>query len=378
MKKQENPSADSIDEERLKEIVSTNLSKLLELLNLSKTQFAQKMNIAASTVTNYLTPSDTRIPPVSFLMNVCLLPEIKELGLDITINDLVSGEFDPMVRDKDAVLEHKPVHHDFLGNYYCYYFDQSKEVSLRETETARDLRFGVITFFDEPNTLTGQIGYEAYAMFYKASEREKAVALKTDVDALFGSDSTPFSVRNTAIRSRYRRESGFYAGGVKFSSTHAFVGITGNSFRDCAMITFYTPSKKDGVSYIGGIGTVSSVTHGSDRMPVAQKIIISQVKLRCPDEVIAEYLNMTSHRIDLNDQAKMLAELCSKLFHPQTKAGYLDDSDRTAIIKERLNQLVRDYIHNCIFTVSAVSKEEDKKIYSLIRHSMDNRQEDVW
>ena len=378
MKTQEFPSADSVDEMKLKEIVSDNLSRLLKLLKLTKTQFAQKMNIAASTVTNYLTPSDMRIPPVSFLMNVCLLPEIKALGLEITINDLVSAEFDPMVRDEEAVSKHKLTHRDFLGNYYCYYFDQSKAVSLRETETARDLRFGVITIFDEPNTLTGNIGYEAYAMFYKASEREKAVALKTDVDKLFDSESILFSERNTAIRSRYRRESGFYAGGVKFSSTHAFVGITGNSFRDCAMMTFYTPSKKDGVSYIGGIGAVSSVTHGSDRMPVAQKIIISQAKLCCPDEVIGEHLNMTSHRIDLNDQAKMLAELCSKLFHPQTKANYLDDNDRTAIIKERLNQLVSDYIHNCVFSVSAVSKDEDKKIYSLIRQSLDNRQEDAW
>lgn len=378
MKKQEIPSAGSIDEEKLKEIVSANLGKLLELSKLTKTQFAQKMNIAASTVTNYLTSSDTRIPPVSFLMNVCLLPEIKELGLDITINDLVSGDFDPMVRDKEIVSGHKPMHHDFLGNYYCYYFDQSKEVSLRETETARDLRFGVITLFDEPDTLTGKIGYEAYAMFYKASEREEAVALKNEVDRIFNSEGLSLAERNTAVRSRYRRESGFYTGGVKFSSTHAFVGITGNSFRDCAMMTFYTPSKKEGVSYIGGIGAVSSVTHGSERMPVAQKIIISQAKLRCPDEVIAEHLNMTSQRIDLNDQATMLAELCSKIFHPQTKAGYLDDSDRTAIIKERLNQLVSDYIHNCVFTVSAVSKDEDKKIYSLIRHSLDNRQEDVW
>ena len=378
MPNQDIPVAGSVKEMILKQYLSTNLNKLLTLLEITRAQFAQKMNIAASTVTNYLTPTDTRIPPVSFLMNVCLLPEVKALGLDITINDLVSADFEPSVSEAEEATAGHAVHEDFLGNYYCYYYDQSKAVGLRETETARDLRFGVITLFGEPDTLTGKIDYEAYAMFYKASERENAVALKNDVDRLLGTETISAAERNAAVKSRYRKESGFYSGGVKFTNTHVFIGLTGNSYRDCAMMTFDTPSKKDGISYIGGIGAVSSVTHGSERMPVAQKIIISQVKLRCPDEVIASHLNMNSNAIDMGDQASLLAELCSKLFHPQTKANYLDDSDRTAIIKARLNGMVCDYIQNAVFSVGTVSREEDKKVYSLIQSCVGHRQGGAW
>ena len=113
-------------------------------------------------------------------------------------------------------------------------------------------------------------------------------------------------------------------------------------------------------------------------MPVAQKIIISQVKLRCPDEVIASHLNMNSNAIDMGDQASLLAELCSKLFHPQTKANYLDDSDRTAIIKARLNGMVCDYIQYAVFSVGTVSREEDKKVYSLIQSCVGHRQGGAW
>ncbi|MEE0874797.1 MAG: helix-turn-helix transcriptional regulator [Ruminococcus sp.] len=369
MTKEKKESFTCVDESKLQKTVSANLIKLFNLADLSQSAVAKRLHCSPAAISNYLNPKSktARVPNVSFLMDVCLLPEVKNLGLDITINDLISAEFDPIVDEAEVGRSQNLSHNDFLGNYYCYFFDQAKDVSAKEVETSRDLRFGVMTFFDERNPLTGIVTYEAYAMFFKAAEREKAVILKDTVDAAFKKNEDDSAGRNSIIRDAFREQSGFYSGGIKFSDTHAFIGITSSTFKDIAMMSFYAPVKRDDHEYIGGIGAVSSVTHGSNRMPAAQKIIISQAKLQCPDEVTAEHLNMVSSEIDLGDQALLLTELCTKMFNPQTKAAYLDDSDRTAIIKTRMNQLVSDYITKNIFSVGTVSKDEDKKVYQLIK-----------
>lgn len=353
-----------VDEQTLRKTTIKNINKVIKITNLSRAKFAQKTGIAAPTLTSYLSEKDKKIMPVTFLMNVCLLEEVKKSGLNITVNDLISSDFDPVVNNKQIP---KPIRNDFPGAYYCYYFDQSKSLSDREYETSRDLRFGLIAVFDEYNKLTGEVKYEAYAMFYKTIDREKTVELKNKIDEIFNDKQIDQSERNSRIRARFRKESGYYSGYMYFSETHAFVSLTCNVFHDRAMMVFNTPDKRSDHRYIGGLGVVSSVTHGIDRIPAAQKILISAPKLGCSDEIIAEHLSMTSSPIDLQSQGRVLTEICNKLFGSGSQMDFLDDSDKTAIITARMNSLVSDYIQKSIFSVGTVSKEEDNKVYKLIK-----------
>ena len=364
--KSENQQNDFVDEGTLRETIRQNIKTVMRITGLNRAQFAAKTGIAPPTLTGYLSPKETKITPVTLLMNICMMEEVRQLGLELTINDLVSSDLDPIINISGAAAK-KPAHHDFIGAYDCYFFDQSKPVTERESLSSRDLRFGVIAVFDDYNKLTGEVSYEAFAKFFKLAEREEAVALKNAVAACFSDSAAASTERNAGIRECFRRESGIYAGCVQFSETHAFVGLTCKVFSDSAMMVFYAPPKRSDQSYIGGLGAVCSVTHGSSHMPAAQKILLSKSRLRCSDAVIAKHLTLSSAPIELGSQAKLLTEICTKLFGAGTQLNFLDDSDKSAIITERLNQLVRDYIQNSIFSVGSVSPDEDKQVYNLIK-----------
>ena len=354
-----------VDESTLRETIIQNIKTVMRITELNRSNFAKKTGIAPPTLTSYLNPNETKITPVTFLMNICMMEEVKDLGLEITVNDLLSSDFDPAVNTSSRPIR-KPEHTDFMGVYSCYYFDQSKTVSEREINTSRDLRYGVLALFNDRNKLTSEITYEAYAVFFKPGEREEASAFKSEVDRCFEGDQDIYE-RNGAIRSCFRKQSGFYTGSVTFSDSHAFIALTCKVFRDSAMMVFYAPAKRSDNRYIGGLGAVCSVTHGNNHMPAAQKIIISRSELKCSNEVLSESLCMTSANIDLSKQAKRLSELCSQLYGSGDQLSFLDDSDKAAVITERMNRMVNDYIRNSLFSVVSVSLEDDNQVYHLIK-----------
>ena len=353
-----------VDENTLRETIQENIKTIIDKTNLNRAQLAAKTGIAPATLTSYLNPKESKIPPVAFLMNICLIDEVRQLWPELTVNDLISPDFDTI---PDAGGAKKSVYDSFIGAYDCYFFDQSKPVTERESLTSRDLRFGVIAVFDDDSKRTGRASYEALAKFFKLSEREEAVLLKNKVESCYGESAQNISERNAKIRGCFNREPGFYEGSVNFSETHAFLSLTGKAFNDTAMMVFYVPQKRLDQSYVGGLGAVCSVTHGRNHMPAAQKIILSKSRLHCSDAVIAKHLSLSSASIELGSQAKLLTEICTKLFGSGTQLSFLDDSDKSAIVTGRLNQLVTDYIQNSIFSVGTVSLDEDMQVYNLIK-----------
>ena len=135
-----------VDENTLRETIQENIKTIIDKTNLNRAQLAAKTGIAPATLTSYLNPKESKIPPVAFLMNICLIDEVRQLWPELTVNDLVSPDFDTI---PDAGGAKKSVYDSFIGAYDCYFFDQSKPVTERESLTSRDLRFGVIAVFDE-------------------------------------------------------------------------------------------------------------------------------------------------------------------------------------------------------------------------------------
>lgn len=366
MNKIEIKTGNLVDENTLRETIRENINRVIKITGLNRATFAAKTGIAPPTLTGYLNPKESKIAPVTFLMNVCMMEEVRQMGLEITVNDLLSSDFDPVV-NTDRIALRSSDHNDFLGVYDCYFFDQSKPANEAGIIRTRELRRGVLALFDDFNKLTGEASYEACAVFFKPEERDKTAEFRNEVRTCFMRDPENASERNARIRAAFRARSGNYAGSVTFSENHVFIRLNCKVFRDSALMVFYTPPKRMDHSYIGGLGAVCSVTRGSSHMPAAQKIIISKPRLDCSDEVIAHHLSMSSEPVELGSQAKLVTEISAKLFGSGSQFGFLDDSDKSAIITERLNQLVRDYIRNSVFSVGSVSQEEDSTVYRLIK-----------
>lgn len=364
-----------VNRDAIMQQIAVNLTKIKTAMNWTNSKMAKITGVTEPTVGFYL--KGTRLPDLAYLIDLCTLKELKNKNIEIKIDDLLSDSFDPVraQNGNNSTVSSgtfSEEHRDMLGNYFCYFYDQSKPVHDQNHKTARELRFGVMSIYDYYNCVTGENKIKVYASFYKEAEIHKATNSKKELDAICDSN-TIVAERNEQIQSHYgkindEKDAGVYEGDVSFGKQHIFVNFNSSTYSDNALMILYAPPKRADSEYLGGIGSIASVAHGSMRMPTAQKIIISKHSLDCSFEEIADHLSLCSAPISQTEEAIALTEICRRLYDDNTSiGGFLDENDKTAIIENRLNQLVRNYIEKNVCCVGSVSKEEDRQVYELIK-----------
>lgn len=366
-----------VDRDELAKQIGINLEKLRIAMDWTQKKMATVTGVADATMNNYL--NGKRLPGIDYLVNLCAIPSIKKKSISLNVNDFLSNTFHPeraqKIKNTVNTLEESvgsADHLDFLGAYICYFYDQSKTVHDQDSKIGRELRFGVLSVFDDYNSVTAEKKIKAFASFYKESELEKVVELKNELTAIFKQNKSA-AARNEALNVFYANlDEGTYSGEVTFSAQHAFVNIQSAVYSDNALMILYSPQKRTDNEYVGGIGSIASVAHGRKHMPTAQKIIASKYELGCSFEEISDHLSLSSAPVSQTEEAMALAEICKKLYSDETPmSALLDENDKTAIIETRLNQLVRNYIEKNVCCVGSVSEEEDKKVYALIKKYAD-------
>ena len=106
-------------------------------------------------------------------------------------------------------------------------------------------------------------------------------------------------------------------------------------------------------------------------MPTAQKIILSKYELVCSREVIAEKLSMSAAEIAQEHEAEAICEFCCKLYSDNNHSMHFDEADKAALIRRRLDQLVKNYIEKNICCVGSVTEDEDIAVFKLIDQHRD-------
>ncbi len=359
-----------VDKDKIAKNIGNNIMKLCTAVEWSQAEFARKTSVSEPALSNYI--KGERAPSVAYLANICALEVFKGKGLDLHIDDLINDSFDPqyvLQQKKGVTVETKKMlkRSDFIGCYLCYYFDQTKSGDEQAHKATRELRYGVLSVYDDINGVNGDVSAKAIAAFFKDEEKDSAFELKKKLEEIFSAEIS-INDRNDFIRQAYYNTSGIYDGDVEFSDHHTFINIGSSKYGDNALIVLYSPQKKTDTDFIGGIGSVASVAHGRQHMPVAQKIILSKYTLGCSPDVIAEHLNMASATITSTDESVELCAICKKLYDGASAAtSFLDDNDKEAIVSNRLNQLIGNYVKKNLCCVGTVSEEEDRKVFALIK-----------
>ncbi len=350
-------------------ITSQNLRKLGEFGGMNQAAMARATGIANPTMGNYL--HGKRVPGVNYLAHICTLDIFKDMGLHLTVDMLLSADFDPAkaVRANETPAEQIELvedHGDLTGTYLLYYFDQTKEMLNGDMEADRDFRYGVITVYEDVSEARPRIG--VFATFYEEDELDKAMRVKKDVDKLFGTKSG--KDLNGALKNYYssdREGSGVYNGELSVGKRHMFIVLWGSIYHDRAMMIFYSPDKREDGDYIGGLGSVTSVSHGDQHMPSGQNVVLSKYELDCPSEEIAEHLQLSHVKVEQSAEAVALARLAQKLYsHEDSMNELLEDDDKYALIENRLNHMVKRYVEKNACSVRCISREADKAVYQLI------------
>lgn len=369
--------SDQIRDELLS-CVGNNIKKLQEDMGWSQEKLASKLNIAGATLSNYI--NGIRLPSLELLLKLCNLSDVKKQGYNLQVVDFLSNSMhlSSIPEVSENYISTERVRKDFIGNYICYFYDQSKPVHNQDYNTTRELRFGILSIYDEYNCITGETKIKVLAFFHKAKELETVLDAKEKLDEIFAENQS-ITDRNQAIIDFVTKEgSGKYEGEATFTTQHAFITIHSATFNDSALMIFYSPNKRMDSDYLGGIGSIASVAHGRRHMPSAQKIIISRYELGCSFEEIADHLSLATAPVVQTQEAIALGQICEKLYNKDNEIykdnelfKLINESDKTAIIEARLNQLVRNYIEKNVCCVGTVSDEEDAKIYSLIKKYAD-------
>lgn len=363
----------------LKNIVGKNLKNLIDAMKWSQAAFAEETGISEPALSSYLKGNEGRLPPLDYMVGLCMNEEFKVKGLNLTLDLLISEKFNPkaLIQRKynhPAASRKEVKHGDFLGNYLCYFFDQSKPVHNQDHKLNRELRYGVVSVFDVCESLTGDVGIKAIAAFLKEEDADTAFELKRKLDSIFNYNAEEASLnsRNMAIEEAFNIDGiSAYEGAVTFSDHHTFINVQSNVHGDNALIILYSPQKRMDSDYIGGIGSVASIARGRTHMPTAQKIILSKYELGCSREIIAEKLSMSSAEIAQEHEAEAICEFCHKLYMEQGYSMQFDEADKAALIRRRLDQLVRNYVEKNICCVGSVTEDEDKAVFKLIEQYKD-------
>lgn len=351
--------------------IANNINKILAFMNWRDKDLAGALGFSASAISNYLNPTQDkfRLPTIDILVKLQQIEEFSKKGLSFTIDDLLREDFFP----KSSVAENKATddtyyfeHIDYIGSYLCY-FNEQGEIHSYTDQNKRNLRFAVLTIYNETSK-TSSNPIRAIATVYKSTDRNKAFSLKNSLDAIFKAytSTKKLDERNQKLLDLHEAENkGLYVGDLSFSGKCAFVNIESGSYNDKAMIVLYAPPKNNISNYIGGMGVVSSVSHGRAHAPSSQKIIVSKYQLNCSDEEIAKHLNMSISNFSIDNSGEKLAEFCFNVCNKENTV-MLDDSDRIAIIKSRLNKIIVDYTSDNLYNATTISEDEDKEIYKLI------------
>ena len=376
----------------LYKIIAQNIRKLIEAMEWNQKKFADATGISEPALSNYMknlkesenspkkdeedsdkkNNDNKRLPSVDYLYNLTRTQAFHDAGIVFTIDEFLSESFNPVTSEKRkrTISRTNTVGQTFTGNYICYLFDQSKPINEFDFKHARELRYGVITVY---GTFTANGIYEnrVVARFFKKEEYTDAIRLKKDLDEIFIKNKDDMQNIQAAIVQKSKTYSDLYTGDFKISGDKSFINIKSETHEDTALIILYATQKKKDSSYKGGCGCVVSVSHGSERMPTAQKIIFSRYEIKHSNEDIAEHLSMSSAPISPTGETEELCRLCSKLYGVKEQEGFfLDDYDKNALVKNRLIRLIRNYIEKNICSVASVSRTEDDIIYKWIKDSI--------
>ena len=123
------------------------------------------------------------------------------------------------------------------------------------------------------------------------------------------------------------------------------------------------PSNK---RYIGGLGTVNSISRGREHVPCIQYIIFSRIAFNIPDGEIYNLLALDIPEVNVKNEITDLINLIKRLYLSPTKSG-LNEFQQKRIVEDSVQNIISDAVDSNMFRFAKVSNMEDDNYYRLIK-----------
>lgn len=314
---------------------TNNLKSFLKENSITQTQFAKTLGVSNASISNYI--SGQSEPTLSFLLK---LKSSYNVSLDEFLTKQTSHKHEQTLEEQNLSR--------FVGNYILYFYDSSSYIGRASNKQKNVLKFGVISIVEKGNNLF------SYGCFLK--NFDKAKTLKEELDS---------SKNNYSIKESFSNFSDFvYEGEIETSTTQIFIML--KSFNDQSLIVLNNPPSNK--MYIGGLGTVNSVSRGREHMPCVQFLLLSRKVLDLPEGEIYNLLSLDVADINVHNETEKLISLFKNLYMNTGEGGLrLEEYQKKKIFEDSLENIVQDLIESNIFRFAKISAKEDDHYYNLIK-----------
>ena len=137
-------------------------------------------------------------------------------------------------------------------------------------------------------------------------------------------------------------------------------------------INFIFNNPPSSAFYIGGLGTVNSVSRGREHNPCVQFAIFSKNIISKPDGEIYNYLKFDSYHVTIDHYIKDAVDLFKRLYVEKNEiADNLTENQKVALIQNKLEYYLNEILDANIFRFAKISNKEDDMIFKLIREETD-------
>lgn len=320
----------------MRSMFQENLKKLSK--QFSQKQIAEKTGFSQSSINNYLTKNSE--PSIQFLIAL-------KNAFGISVDDFLFSGLN---------IEETKSFEKYVGNYLIYYYNNDSYKGEVHANIKNTLNYGVLSIFKEKEL---DKNVKVFATFTKS--RVEAVKLLKKINKMQDGAETSKSFKDFG---------NVYEGNIDVNEHNIFIDLENKDNNDKTFIILNNPPTNS--SYIGGVGTVNSISRGREHNPCAQFIILSKRILDIPDGELYNLLKFDDYMIDLDDDIKEIIELFKRLYLSQNElSAELSETQKMAIVKNRIDLTLGNILEANAFRFAKISNREDDSVYRYIKEGID-------
>lgn len=336
-------------------ILSQNLLKLRESTKQTQGEFAEKLGITTPTLSEY--ERGNKLPKLDFLLR---LVEVYHISLD---DFVFNANFMPPIRtEEEANVKKVHMPESYTGNYFLYLYDTDEQFNAQEKTNTSVLTYGIMSVISGNRRTKERDSLDVIACFSMNSSQVNALYDKAEMII-----DTPGTDIYSELQEAYHENATerIYLGKMTVAANKMFLLLDyGNT--DRALIIMNTPPNiKE--HYVGGLGTINSVSRGCNPVPCVQCIGISYRYLKINPEEIAEYLSLGKSLPFMEEEAAEFMQLFRLLYIDNRELSQLSDLDKRCFIQAKLENYFRKYIQRNLFRIARIEMQADNSWYHLIQ-----------
>lgn len=321
----------------MKNMFQDNLKNLSQ--QYTQKYIAEKTGFSQSSINNYLRKNSE--PSIQFLI------ALKD-AFGICVDDFLFSEFK---------IEQKISKDKFIGNYMVYYYNNHSYKGEVHNSLKNVLNYGVISIYKDK-----ELDNDVQVIATFSSDRWTVVKRLRELNLLRDSK---------LIVKKQEEYLNPYYGNISNNEQSIFINLSNNTNGDKVSIILNNPPSNNSI-YLGGVGTINTVTRGREHNPCIQFMIISKKILNMPEGEIYKCLRLDDYKIDMDEACLDMIDLLKRIYLEKSDiVSQLTDEQKHAIIKNKLEYHFKNILDANMFRFAKISNKEDDSIYKLIKEGVD-------